>query len=221
MIKTHCVYVLWDTEESNIRYVGLSVNVRSRFNGHLSNAIQPHHPAYNTHKSAWIRKCLRDNVKVGYTVIGTCATLAEANALEIRMITSYKKLGFKLTNTTTGGDGATGAPRSEAHRKSIGDARRGTKASEKTREKLREAHKGRVISEKTRERMSATHTGRKNSDASKELVRIASTGRIIPPEAVERSRQKRTGKKRTPEQIERMKIGTALAKKNKKDQAIA
>jgi len=98
-----------------------------------------------------------------------------------------------LRNLSNGGDGASGAVRSEETRKKIGDAHRGKKRPplpKEQKEKISKSLKGRPkkpFSKEHLEKMRKSHLGKKDT-----------------PETKEKKRQAHLGQKRTPEQRERI-----------------
>jgi len=100
-------------------------------------------------------------------------TEEEAFKHEIYMIDVFgrKDLGTGiLHNRTNGGDGASGALRSDETRKKISEAKKGHIVSEETRRKLSDAHKGKTASEESKKRMSEAHKGKTRSEETKKRM---------------------------------------------------
>jgi hypothetical protein len=92
-------------------------------------------------------------------------TEEEAFRHEIYMIDVFgrKDLGTGiLHNRTDGGDGASGAIRSEETKKKMSEAKKGKTPSEETRRKLSDAQKGKTRSEEHKRNLSDAKKGEKN-----------------------------------------------------------
>lgn len=88
----------------NIRYIGKTINkLKNRLQRHLSD-----YKHENTYKSRWIKKEIKKGNKILIKEIFLVPTTDDWTKWEIFYISEYKKLGYKLTNTTTGGDGLHG-----------------------------------------------------------------------------------------------------------------
>lgn len=98
------VYTLSDPNTSEIRYVGITYNVRRRYNEHLRFS-----KFKNTHVYTWIRS-LKDKPKVD--IIDTCR-VGDFPVLEKYYITLYREMGHNLTNHTLGGEGTYGMKMSD------------------------------------------------------------------------------------------------------------
>lgn len=197
--KTQYVYALWDTNEDNIRYIGITTNMQRRFNSHLNRAVKTIHAEYRTHKSTWIRKCLRDKIKIGYTVLCTCKTLTQANQKEMEFISNYRQRGFDLTNTTLGGDGTKGVKMSDEQKQIVSRTHKGKPRSPEVRAKISESHKGRKKSPEHNEAIRLANIGRVTSPKTKEKLREINAGKKMSPESVELTRQANTGKPKSQE----------------------
>lgn len=97
MEKKYSIYVLKDPTTFEIRYVGLSSNVDKRYLEHIKDKAI-------SYKQRWINTLLKNDEKPLLGVIESNLTLSEAFELEIRYIEKYKNKGFKLTNSTIGGN---------------------------------------------------------------------------------------------------------------------
>ena len=117
-------------------------------------------------------------------------TEQEAFRHEIYMIDVFgrKDLGTGiLHNRTDGGEGASGAIRSEETRKKLSEAHKNP--SKETRRKIGEAQKGKIISEETRIKMSESHKGenhyfygKTHSDETKRKLSEANKGKTLSEE---------------------------------------
>jgi hypothetical protein len=103
-VKEFIIYTLQDPISLEIRYIGLTsqkLNVR----------LSAHWTTFNnkkSHKVHWIKKLKKLNQKPIIKELDIAYSLEEATALEKYWISQFKTWGFKLTNTTEGGEGALG-----------------------------------------------------------------------------------------------------------------
>lgn len=116
-----------------------------------------------------------------------CAILAkwdteeEAYEHEKFLIETFRLLGFKLANLSTGGEGgATGVPKSEKHREKIGAAHRGRSKSPEQIELMRQRAIVQFSNPSARELARKNQLGKKQSAETSEKKRIAATGRKQP-----------------------------------------
>lgn len=111
------IYALTD-EIGNIRYIGKSNNVESRYKSHLKESKNK-----KTHKEKWINSMINRNLKPDYFILEECI-FSDWIFMEEYWIAQVKAWGFNLTNGTIGGEGSNGF--------------KGKKHSEETKQKLRE-----------------------------------------------------------------------------------
>lgn len=99
------IYGLSSSESpENIRYIGKTINkLKSRLQRHMSD-----YKNEDTFKSRWIKKELKKGNKILIKEIFLVPISEDWAKWEIFYISEYKKLGYKLTNTTSGGDGLHG-----------------------------------------------------------------------------------------------------------------
>lgn len=136
MITT--IYALLD-EASQVRYIGKTkTKLLHRLHGHIKEARH----GGNTHKNKWIRKCLSSNYRPEIVPLLTVEGTGVKE--EIAYIRKYRDAGFKLTNSTDGGEGHMFWPAD-------------------IREKISKANKGKVPSTANRLAVSAANTGRRAS----------------------------------------------------------
>lgn len=97
MEKKYSIYVLKDPITFEIRYVGLSYNVNKRYQEHITDKII-------SYKQRWINTLIKNNKKPLLEIIEKDLSLSKAFELEIYYIKEYKNKGFRLTNSTIGGN---------------------------------------------------------------------------------------------------------------------
>lgn len=100
-MKKQYIYTLTDPISKEIRYVGKSNNPEERLKRHLS--------VYNlseswTSKNKWLLYLKNNNLLPIMNIIDEGYD-SNINDLEIKWISHYENLGYKLTNMTKGGDG--------------------------------------------------------------------------------------------------------------------
>jgi len=159
--RTWTIYALTDPRTEEIRYIGVSVRPKARYNEHLSNAVK----GGRTHRDCWIRSLIYQEIRPGYLV------LEEVPARERHWIAYYREWGH-LTNITDGGEGLPGyVPTPELRqkwsqmRKGVKyapgriSAMKGKKHTEEARQKISEAGR-RPCSPETRRKIAAKSQGR-------------------------------------------------------------
>jgi len=96
------IYSLSSSEDpNNVRYIGKTNDIKKRLKRHLSkyNLIP------DTHKNRWIKSEISKGNKIIITEIYRIVDDEKWQDVEIYWIDKYKKEGYKLTNSTNGGDG--------------------------------------------------------------------------------------------------------------------
>ena len=100
------IYVLKDPTTLEIRYVGKTTyKLSTRLTQHMSISKRD-----NTYRSKWIKSL--KGVKPVIEEIDIC-TWTESENLEIYYINYYKEMGVRLTNTSIGGEGVKGVPKTK------------------------------------------------------------------------------------------------------------
>ena len=96
------IYALYaSNKQGDIRYVGYTKgDIEKRLYFHKKSIKYE-----NTHKDNWIKKVLNNEDDVKVLLIECGLTEIQAKKREIEYICDYKKNGYKLTNSTLGGDG--------------------------------------------------------------------------------------------------------------------
>lgn len=100
-METTNIYILIDPRNNEVRYVGKANNVSQRYQAHLNKARD-----HQTYKRNWINELRNLKLKPILCVIDE-VPINEWVFWEEYWISQMKVWGFKLTNYTNGGDGAT------------------------------------------------------------------------------------------------------------------
>ncbi len=171
-------------------YIGkTTVSHKARFYGHKTSRDT----GYPLNRA--IKKYGVDNFRLEVIYIGSSEK--EINMVERAMIASHNTYCPNGYNLTIGGEGASGARRTEEQRKRLSIAlkgrvntwtsklRKGCVVSEETRKKISESWKYRTISEETREKQRIASTGRLHSEQAKLKISQSASrwqiGKIMSP----------------------------------------
>jgi hypothetical protein len=124
----------------------------------------------------------------------------EAKSKEIELIADYRFRGYRLVNSTDGGDGLFN-PTPEVRAK-IRAAKMGRVLSAETRAKIGDASRGRVPTEDTKAKLSASLSGVKKSPEHAARVGLAQQGKVISAES--RAKMSEAAKNRSEKTRENM-----------------
>ena len=96
------LYALLHPISHEVRYIGKSINSKSRYHHHINDALtqKKDYPV-----SRWIRKLNRSGLRPTMTVFEIFETMEDLNDAEIKHIEILKESGVKLLNVSKGGDG--------------------------------------------------------------------------------------------------------------------
>jgi hypothetical protein len=125
-------------------------------------------------------------------------TEEEAFRHEIYMIDVFgrKDLGTGiLHNRTGGGEGMSGAIRSDEYRKKMSEAKKGHTVSEETKKKMSEAQKGKTMPKESKKRMSEAKKGHIVSEETKRKLSEANKGKIFSEESKRKMSESSKGTK--------------------------
>ncbi len=176
---------------SSKRARGLSVSQRSTWHGRV------------------VQKYGASNILVG---VFPCSTEAVAFDLERGLIKCLRRMGVSLVNATEGGEGASGAKRTEETRKkmsvAISKAKKGKTPSEEVLARLRTMGVGRRFSDETKQKMSEAKKGKPRPPGL--LTRCWEKRRETPVSAETRERLSRVGEGRIPSEDTRHRLSVAL-----------
>lgn len=152
-LKPVYIYGLTDPETDEVRYIGKSIRPFERFQNHM------HEPPSNCHRSHWIQSLKKRGLEPGMVIFEEIIGAWPWQESERYWIARGRRLGWRLTNNTSGGDGVKDLhPEAVAKRNSTW---KGRKHSPETTEKLRNYRLGVPHSDETKAKMSAAHKGRK------------------------------------------------------------
>ena len=132
------VYGLIDPRNGELRYVGKTVGkLQTRWRAHIAPS-----KLGDTYRCRWIRQLLAAGLKPEPFVIETHGSEDDLNGAEVWWIAYLRSIGCRLTNTSDGGDGATGVRWSEDRKVRMSEHFRGRVVSDETRKLLSESRKG-------------------------------------------------------------------------------
>lgn len=156
MNEQQCIiYALKDPETLEIRYIGQTSRGMRRPQEHEIFAKKIGAQSY---KYKWIRALQARGFRYLVEILQVVESAELLNEAECAWIEKGRKLGWKLTNLTDGGEGTRG------YRE---------KKSPEHRMKISAANKGRIISVSARQKQSATLKGRKLTEEHKQALRSA------------------------------------------------
>jgi hypothetical protein len=227
------IYALLDPRDQAVRYVGKTgVALRRRWQNHMTDIR-----SQRSHRACWIKHLLSLNLKPQIFLLEEVPTEFWQEA-ERFWIAHFQKIGARLTNGTTGGDGGfemSAASRAKISAVQMGrpSANKGKKASAETLARMSAAMKGRpgpnlgrTFSPQWRANMSAARKGnsfRKGKKASAETcARVAkghlgqpawNKGKTMSPEYCAKVSAVQKGRRLTPEHRSKIAAGVKLARR--------
>lgn len=182
------IYGLYDPRTFELRYIGKTVNLKTRLGKHIQEAKGYH--GHNLYKERWIRQLLSDNLKPILITIGKC-TNDNWQEVEREYINTARERGINLTNLADGGVGASagennprfGKPLSQEAKDRISQANKGKLKGEKHPlygggDKFTPEHRKNMsisaknkppITDETRRRRSQSHMGKTSPNKGKKL----------------------------------------------------
>lgn len=143
------IYLLVDPRDDQVRYVGKTVDLAWRIEGHIQEGLDGGH----TYKARWLKGLLDSGHVPEVRVVdeGDGESWAEAERFYIKFYRD--EAGSPLTNMTDGGEGLSGWIHTPESREKMA-VRRGVSLSEETKQKLREArYRQAPISDQGRQRI--------------------------------------------------------------------
>lgn len=97
MKKTVFIYGLRCVGAKMFRYIGISNNPTSRLRQHMAEDY-----GY-TPKSAWIKRCKKENRKIETVVLAECDCFFHAHAIETSLIRGFCLAGYPILNEVGSG----------------------------------------------------------------------------------------------------------------------
>lgn len=146
------IYGLTDPETGEVRYIGKSIRPTERINNHMNERS-------NCHRSHWLQSLKSRDLWPGLVIFEIIGGAWPWQHSERYWIAYGRKMGWRLTNNTSGGDGVPDLPAETRAR--MAAVWRGRKHSPETIEKMRAISGSRTHSQETRAKMSKAHKGRK------------------------------------------------------------
>ncbi len=190
------IYVLKDPVTGDVRYVGKTDNPKHRLGLHLIESRKHKH-----RRACWVRSLLRRGLQPQMEVVDEVPR-AYWQALEAAYIAFYRELGYRLTNSTPGGDG-TGAGKSHPStgRKWTAEMRANYQQAltPEVRAKLRAARLGKKMAPESIAKTAAANRGRKRPIAACQAVSRALRGIKRSDETKAKLRAAFLGTKASPE----------------------
>lgn len=146
------------------------------------------------HHACVVAKDGAENIVVSFI---PCESEQAAFALEVAMISRFRKMGEPLVNHTNGGEGVSGLVFSDESRTKM----KASSAERWADPEVRKAHGakalGHKMSEECKEKHRISSTGRRHSQQSKDKMSAVQTGRIVSLQCREKLREANLGKKQT------------------------
>jgi hypothetical protein len=210
------IYSLCDPNTTEIKYIGKTNNIKSRYKGHVR------FNSKNGYKKNWIDKLKKNNQKPIIEVIDEVSSL-EWRFWEKYWISQCKAWGFKLTNLTEGGDGMCGA--SLELRKKMSESRKGKCFSEEHKKNISKSLKNRIFTDEHRKNIGKKSIGRIFSKERNDKISIANKGRISSKETIEKRVLKVKGifkhSDESKKRMQEVKLGKKASEETRKKMSIA
>ena len=162
-----------------IFYVGKGSGNRAYFKHHRNKYWNNKVKCYNGFEVEFIAKDIEEDL---------------AFLVEIEAIDFYRRMGCKLANITSGGEGASGITHSDETKRKISEKAKGREGKFKSehvtdemRKKIAESNKIRQITEKMRNKRS--FQGKSHSEEHKQKMKKIMTGRVFSEETKQKMRE--------------------------------
>lgn len=184
------IYCLVDPRSNEIRYVGKTVNLRSRFYSHC------HDGCSNIHKRNWFKALRKAKLEPLMDVLETIENSNDRDwqDVEVFWISYLRFIGCRLLNVDNGGRG--GVKRSpETVAKMSASLKGKSFHTPESRAKISAWLRNRVLSEEARGKISKANSGKVRSSAVREHLRDVNLGRKASEETKAKMRQSHLGTK--------------------------
>ncbi len=165
MNHDYLVYALCEPDApTNVRYVGLTIRgIESRYKEHIDFKEENSHFWVNR----WIAKLRRDGKVPVFRILESgFSSYYDLKEAEKGYIAQYRRLGYRLTNATDGGEGSWGFKHTPETRKILSEKaklrpkRPYIPHSAETRKKISEKNKGKKQSPESRAKMCISRVGK-------------------------------------------------------------
>lgn len=170
MSSRFLIYGLIDPRDGQLRYVGKSSSGLRRPRRHVRLLDE------KSYKANWVRELVSEGLSPEIEVLEEHQTAVALPEAECYFIAYFRSIGCRLTNLTTGGDGAPGHKMSDTGRERLRLRHLGTVLSVDVREKISLAHKGKRLSEEHRRKIAVAGIGRLTSYLTRQKRRMAALG---------------------------------------------
>jgi len=193
------IYALVDPRTDAVRYIGKSSSGLARPRAHGEPAVVARDP--NRHKARWIAGLMAAGLSYRVDVLEEVDAASDLNEAERAWIAQGRRLGWRLTNITAGGDGGHGVSPSAETRAKLSRAAKGRTLTAEHREKVRAAKLGQKrapFSEEWRANLSAAQAKRRHPPETRAKMSAAlagnqrgkaNRGRVFSAETIERMRE--------------------------------
>lgn len=202
------IYALRDPRDNEIRYIGITNNLKRRLGWHMRKSKELHR-----YSSRWIKGLIDAGHAPLIETLEIVDSQSEAYAAEKRWIQHGIEQGWRLTNHTEGGEGTPGLHWTDEQKQAFSEQKKGAKFSDAHRAALSLAQKERLERGEPHVR-----TGLKHSPETIEKMRLAKIGKTMPDETKEIHRQQSINSWKDPEirakRLEGQRIAFAKRKEN-------
>jgi hypothetical protein len=191
--KTTFIYALTDPRPGDLHvYIGKADNPKKRYAQHSNKAHSD-----KTYKAAWLRSLVKNGLKPGLQIVAEVPALEWEN-WETTFIRWYRALGWKVVNTTDGGDGISNP--TAAVRAKLRSAKIGKRLCQEHRDNIGAAQTGKKRSAEARANIGAGKVGEKNpmfgkavSAETRSKISAAGKGRVFSPDSLDKIRAAKLG----------------------------
>lgn len=167
------LYALLDPRTNTPFYIGITSNVKIRFNRHCIVNLRAFKD--NASKAKLIKELKKQNLKPHLQILFEDLNEAKAKSLEIKIIAEARKIyGEKITNISDGGFVV-----SLSTRKKLSNIRKGRKASDRSKLKISKAKKGIKRTEEAIKKSAIGHLGIRPSENHKRKISEAQLGKDV------------------------------------------
>lgn len=156
MNNKHVIYGLIDPRNSELKYVGLTSDIKTRLMAHL----KPSSLKKNTYKNNWIKSLQKENLRPEVLILERYENANDLSQAEIELIEYYKFIGCNLTNGDSGGIGGKGRKHSEEENKAKSERQKGKIFSEEYKLKISNSKIGHSVSDETKQKISKANKGK-------------------------------------------------------------